>query len=57
MDAGVATTEAQYTEFPNGGGSGEDGPQRLGVLAQVQDILRTCHEYPGVITRRECERI
>ena len=49
VDPGVATTETVYSEVLNGGGSGGRGLQRLGGHAQVQRILRTRHEYPGVI--------
>ena len=49
MDPGVATTETEYTEDLNGGGPGGRGLQRLGGHAQVQRMLRTRHECPGVI--------
>ena len=50
VDAGVASTEAKYTEVLNGGGSGGEGLERLGGHAQRQRILRTRHDCLGVIT-------
>ena len=40
VDPGVATTEAEYTEVLNGGGSGGRGVQRLGGHALVQRTPR-----------------
>ena len=47
VGSGVVSSEMEYTEVLTGGGSG--GPQRLGGRAQMQRILRTRHEYPGLI--------
>ena len=57
VDPGVATTEAEYTEVLNGGGSGGSGLQRLGSLAQVQRTPRARHECPGVITATHETRV
>ena len=46
VDLGVATTEMEYTEVPNGGGKGGRGLQRLGGHAHVQRILRTPSRMP-----------
>ena len=49
VNPGRVTTETEYTEVLNGGGSGEEGLQRLGVQAPLQRMLHGPHEYPGVI--------
>ena len=49
VDPGVATTETEHTDVLNGGGSGGRGLQRLGGHAQMHCILRTHHEYFGII--------
>ena len=56
MDTGVATMEAENNEVLNSSGSRGRVQWRLGGYAQVQRVVRTRRECPGVITAAHWKR-